>query len=245
MTLRLGADVAFHQRRAGVFVDADQRAREHRRSRGPTGDMDDMQRQPDDRAVGYLDHNSVRHHRAVERHHGIGIIGFEQLRLQRGIVRFEYLTQRADADVLSQKRRRKSFGANTPSTSTTRRTPAMACSFRAVAARFSAAASGAAASGSTSRISTRRSVYFQSSIRRCGRPSRVIGIERLAPEIGDLACAGQPVPRDGEDIARGVGGFGLGQYYVHHKIRISLRPRLRTGRSRKLPAPAPVPCRRS
>ena len=28
-----------------------------------------------------------------------------------------------------------------------------------------------------------------------------IGIERLAPEIGDLARAGQPVPRDGEDIA--------------------------------------------
>ena len=64
------------------------------------------------------------------------------------------------------------FGANTPSTSTSRRAPSIACSFRAAAARFSAAASGAAASGSTSRISTRRSVYFQSSIRRCGRPAR-------------------------------------------------------------------------
>ena len=39
------------------------------------------------------------------------------------------------------------------------------------AARFSAAASGAAADGSTSRISARRSVYFQSSIRRCGSPA--------------------------------------------------------------------------
>ena len=37
-----------------------------------------------------------------------------------------------------------SFGANTPSTSTSRRTPSIACSFSAAAARASAAASGAA-----------------------------------------------------------------------------------------------------
>ena len=54
-------------------------------------------------------------------------------------------------------------------------------SFTAAAARVSAAASGAGASGSTSRISARRSVYFQSSIRRCGRPIALIGLEGLPP----------------------------------------------------------------
>ena len=43
-------------------------------------------------------------------------------------------------------------------------------SFTAEAAFVSAAESGAGASGSTSRISARKSVYFQSSIRRLGSP---------------------------------------------------------------------------
>ena len=64
-----------------------------------------------------------------------------------------------------------SSAANTPSTSTSLVAPSMATELAAILARASAAASGAGASGSTSRISARRSVYFHSSTRRCGRPA--------------------------------------------------------------------------
>ena len=52
------------------------------------------------------------------------------------------------------------------------RTRSPASSAPASFARAFAAASGAPASGLASRISARRSVYFHSSTRRCGRPSR-------------------------------------------------------------------------
>src|SRR5579871_4268010 len=65
-----------------------------------------------------------------------------------------------------------SDGAKTPSTSTRRYASTVETAFSAASPRFSAEASGAAASGCTSRISARKSVYFQSSRRRCGRPAR-------------------------------------------------------------------------
>ena len=196
--------------------------------------------------VGDLDHDAIGHHRAVERHHGIGIVGREQLRTAA--------RHRRPSSTSRSVRMLSPFPDRTSRTASarTRHPPAppgarprwRAASGRC-AARFSAAASGAAASGSTSRISTRRSVYFQSSIRRCGRPGALVGFERLPPEIGDLACAGQPVTRDGEDIARARGRFRSWPVLRSSQNPFSLRPRLRTGRSRKLPAPAPVPCRRS
>ena len=60
---------------------------------------------------------------------GIGIVGREQLRLQRGVAGLQHLAQRADAEALSEPASSDSFGANTPSTSTSRRTPSTACSF--------------------------------------------------------------------------------------------------------------------
>src|SRR5262245_50781048 len=68
--------------------------------------------------------------------------------------------------------RSDSSGTKAPSTSTMRRPSIEASASPALRARAFAAASGAAASGNASRISARRSVYFQSSIRRCGRPPR-------------------------------------------------------------------------
>ena len=169
----IGRDVAFDQRRAGVLAEPQQRAREHRRRRGAAGDMNDMQRLRQHGAIGDLDHHTIGHHRAVERHH----------RIRRCRARAAAPAARrrrppapraacGSSSPFSRPSSSDSFGANTPSTSTSRRTPSIACSFSAAAARFSAAASGAGASGSTSRISARRSVYFQSSIRRCGRPTR-------------------------------------------------------------------------
>ena len=42
-----------------------------------------------------------------------------------------------------------------------------------------------------------------------------------AARLGDLACARQPVPLDGEDIARRAFSPGLCQCNVHDEIRIA------------------------
>src|SRR5438132_14299394 len=59
----------------------------------------------------------------------------------------------------------------------------------ASAARAFAAVSGAPASGLASRMSARRSVYFQSSMRRCGRPS---AWKRRNASSRNAATAGAP-----------------------------------------------------
>ena len=54
-----------------------------------------------------------------------------------------------------------------------------------------------------------------------GSYAALLGDQRLPPVIGDLACARQQVPCDGDDIAQRASGFGFGQYYVHCKIRFN------------------------
>ncbi len=74
----IGSDIAFHQRRTCGLADLQHRAREHRRGRSTAGDMDDMQGLCEHGAIGNLDHEAIRHHRAIERHRGIGVFGREQ-----------------------------------------------------------------------------------------------------------------------------------------------------------------------
>src|SRR5262249_3923799 len=66
--------------------------------------------------------------------------------------------------------RSDSSGTKAPSTKTIRRAPTAATRLPASLALLFACASGAGAIGFASRISARRSVYFHSSTRRCGRP---------------------------------------------------------------------------
>ena len=61
-------------------------------------------------------------------------------------------------------------------------------------ARALAAASGGAASGFASRISARRSVYFHSSTRRCGRPS-LANTPKAASRCAAIASSPGSVPR--------------------------------------------------
>src|SRR5215470_14379107 len=70
----------------------------------------------------------------------------------------------------SRPARSESSGTNAPSTNRSRRASIQASAAAALVARVLAAASGGPASGLASRMSARRSVYFQSSMRRCGRP---------------------------------------------------------------------------
>src|SRR5436190_14748740 len=71
----------------------------------------------------------------------------------------------------SRSARSESSGTNAPSTKTMRRATNEASAPAASLARAFAVASGGAASGFASRTRARRSVYFQSSRRRCGSPS--------------------------------------------------------------------------
>src|SRR5262249_40642747 len=84
----------------------------------------------------------------------------------------------------SRPARSESSGTKAPSTNTTRRTSIAGSMARTSLARAFAAASGTAASGSASRMSARKSGYFHSSTRRCGKPSvskRREGSSRRAP----------------------------------------------------------------
>ena len=169
----LGRDVAFHQRRAGGLAELQQRTGEHRRGRATAGDMNHMQR------LGQ--HARRRRPRSPRRRSSSPSSAQPSDWNCRARAVAPAARRRPSPalraacgwkDLFAGFARSDSFGANTPSTSTSLRTPSMACSSSASPACVSAAASGAAASGSTSRISTRRSVYFQSSMRRCGRPVR-------------------------------------------------------------------------
>src|SRR5262245_2466902 len=71
----------------------------------------------------------------------------------------------------SRRPRSESSGTRAPSTNTMRRASTAASVVSAALARSFAAASGKPASGFASRMSARKSVYFHSSTRRCGRPS--------------------------------------------------------------------------
>ena len=135
----VGGDVAFHQRCARGLAETQQRAGEHRRRHAAAGDMDDMQGLREHGTFGDLEDEPVRHHRAVQRHHGIGVIGREQLRLQRRIAAFQHLAKGADAKTLfrigriGQFRRKYAVNQHQPAHAS------IACSFRASPARFSSA----------------------------------------------------------------------------------------------------------
>src|SRR5215467_12717112 len=71
----------------------------------------------------------------------------------------------------SRPARSESSGTKAPSTNTTRRASIAGSVARTPLARAFAAVSGTPASGLASRMSARKSVYFHSSTRRCGKPS--------------------------------------------------------------------------
>ena len=153
--------------------DDDQRARKARR-RLLRSDEDEMQRPLDGRAGGDPDHGAVAHQRGIERNRDVACrrklaeMRGDQLRVAVG----ERSRKRADRKALVRRHRDRTIPARTRR----RRKPAAAPRPRQAArpaflARALAAASGGPASGLASRISARRSVYFQSSTRRCGRPS--------------------------------------------------------------------------
>ena len=91
----LAGYVALHQRCGGAVADVEQRTREYRRRLRTAGDVDDMQRLRNRGAIGDLDQKAIRHHRAVQRQHGIGVLGREQL--LPGLTGFQRLAQGADA----------------------------------------------------------------------------------------------------------------------------------------------------
>ena len=205
--------------------------------------MNDMQRLRQHGAVGDLDHDAVGHHRAVERDHRIGIVGREQLRLQRGVAGLQHLAQRADAEPLFQT---VQFGKFWREHAIDQHQPAHAVD------RLQLQGRGSPLQRSGIRCGRERQ-HFAHQRAQIGvfpvldppvRQARRAHRPRRLPSAPRRPCrARQPVARDGEAVAQRASGLVLCQSNIHHKS-VRVRLRLRTGRSRKLRAPAPDPCRR-
>ena len=167
------AFVAFDQHRACAAADDHQRAGEDRRRPLAGVEEDEMQRPRQRGARRHLDHGAVAHEGGVERNRDI--VGRHDLAELRRSARCRWTRAPAAIERMvspgSSSARSDSSGTNAPSTKTMRRPSIGAKAAPASLARALAAASGGAASGFASRISARRSVYFHSSTRRCGRPA--------------------------------------------------------------------------
>ena len=157
------------------LLDHDQRAGEHRRRPLAGRGKHQMDRPLDRRALGDVDDAPSRISAVLSATTPslLGRHDLAEMRRDQRIAGRQRLRHRADASgPATDPSRSDSSGTNVPSTNTMRRDVACRRSAgRRALARALAAASGAPASGLASRISARRSVYFHSSIRRCGRPS--------------------------------------------------------------------------
>ena len=97
-----------------------------------------------------------------------------------------------------------SLGMNTPSTSTTRRTPGVACSFKAVAARLSAAASGAAADGVNALRSPDRAMVVITHYQRL--------LNYIVPDFVHVMSKGKVVKSGGKELALELEASGYAQF---------------------------------
>ena len=204
--------------------------------------MNDMQRLRQHDAVGDLDHHAIGHHRAVERDHRIGVVGREQLRLQRGVAGLQHFAQGADGQPLLQP---VQFGKLWREHAVHQHQPARALDRLQLHGRCSPLQRSGIRRG-------RERQHFAHQRAQIGvfpvldpavrQAHTVIGLEGGASRLGDLAGARQPVARDGKAVAQRASGLVLCQSQIHHNPLVRLR--LRTGRSRKPRAPAPDPCRR-
>ena len=132
----------------------------------------EMDRPRERRAGRDVDHGAVAHEGGVERDRDVvGRHHLAEMRSDQRIAGRQRLAPSSGWSGRARDRRdRTSSGTKAPSTKTMRRASMPPAWRRHRLARALAAASGTPASGLASRISARRSVYFHSSTRRCGRP---------------------------------------------------------------------------
>ncbi len=130
--------------------------------------------------AGDVDHRAVGHEGGVERQHGVVIAVADVQKSGRVLVVVEHGGQRSDRHRAVGDRAPTASGAYCPSTNTTRCAsrpasgPSAASTSASVDTRSLAPAPAAAPPSSA----LRRSVYFHSSMRRCGRPSAANGADR-------------------------------------------------------------------
>ena len=134
-----------------------------------------------------------------------------------------------------------SSATNAPSTNTSRRVSTSPSKAPAVFARALAAASGGAASGLASRISARKSVYFQSSMRRCGRPI-LAKTSNAAARCSAIAPSPGSRPRACEKACASAVSAAV---LMMATSAFTPEPLPGIRHSRALRARAPIPCRRS
>ena len=212
---------------------------------GAAGDMDDLQRLRQHGAVGDIDHHAVGHHRAVERDHRIGIVRREQLRLQRGVAGFQHLAQGPDAEALLET---AEVGKLWREHAVDQHQPARRLRWHAASAALAAASIAphpALAPAAAPRASARADRCI-SSPRSGGAAGPLAHRLRTPPRAPRQPCRCREAGRARSQSCRSARSRSrfLPKPHSSQNPYPAFRPRLRTGRSRKPRAPAPVPCRR-
>ena len=173
--------------------------------------MNDMQRLLQHDAIGDLDHHAVGHHRAVERHHRIGVVQREQLRLQRGVAGLQHVAQGADGQSLLKP---VQFGKFWREHAIHQHQPAHALDrLKLQGSSSPRQRSGIRYGSERQHVAHQRAQIgvfpvLEPAVRQA---HAVIGFEGGTSRLGDLACARQPVARDGEAVAQRASGLVLCQ----------------------------------
>ena len=216
----VSGEVAFHQRGGGRVAELQQRAGKHRGRCGAAGDMDDVQRLRQRHAVGDLDHDAIRHHRAVQRRHRIGILQSEQPCLQRGVAGEQRLAQRMNGQAFFQA---AGLGKRWREHPVDQHQPAHAVDrMQLQGGSCARKRRRIGCCGQRQHLAHQRAQIgvFPVLDPPVRQANARIGIERQPPLFGDLAGARQAVAREAERIAQRVSGIGFCQCNVHHQIRI-------------------------
>ena len=193
-----GGVVALDQHGARALLDHDQRAGEHRGRLVAGRGKHQMDRPLDGRALGDVNDGAVAHQRGVERDHALalGRHDLAEIGIDQRIAGRQRLRHRADG----QAGRQIGEVGQVPARTCRRRTRCAAHPCRRSACRHPWRAPwrrrpARRRAASPRAISARRSVYFHSSTRRCGRPSaskRAAAASRSATTLrspGSLAFA--------------------------------------------------------
>ena len=243
----LRCDKTFDQRRGCRLADTQRRTGEHRRRRWAGGDMDDVQRPRQLRAAVHLDHGAVGHHRGIQRDHRIGFVlgrrrvhclGDRQPVEARPGAAIQHLAQRLDPEAVLEILQVRQLRHEKPSTSTSLRTPLIACAFRPLRPHRG---------GLIRRRRLRQDLAHQGA--KIGvfpvldppvrQPPPLIAVESELTRARHLPAPGSRLHASAKD------SLSVRLASVFATATFIRQPHPRTGHSRTPRVPAPVPCRRS
>ncbi len=197
---------AFDDGHLGAGLDDDHVAHRGRDGGRAVGHVGDLDRAIEIRAGGHADHHAVRHEGRVQLDGEIGVGG------RQGFQSPASPAASASASGRNREPRRQiaefgNLGHERPLATTRRRAPSPGT---AGASAFTRATSAGPAAGAMARTLERRSVYFHSSTRRCGRPTAVKRVQAASRAARTASVPGRasfsPGSASGAPPRPGCGG---------------------------------------